>query len=100
MFILATGTWPFKSSAEMGKITIEAYKEQPKNFKRLGVYVVYGGEGVKTYTLYEIEEGKEYEGYKEMMEFITQYYEVEGYKITFEWLVPAAEALPMIGLKM
>lgn len=69
---------PFKSTAEMGKITVEAYKEQPKNFKRLGVYVVYGGEGVKTYTLYEIEEGKEYEGYKEMMEFVTQYYQVEG----------------------
>lgn len=51
-------TWPLSSSTDVGKVSVELLsKPLPEYLKRLGLYVVPGGEGVKEYALYEAERG-------------------------------------------
>jgi hypothetical protein len=90
MFFMVTETWPSTSSVELGKASIESISRPlPEFMKRLGNYVVFGGDGVKAYALYEAEDGKEREGYKEV---------VGRFKCNVEIVLPIDEALPLIGL--
>jgi hypothetical protein len=99
MFFMVTETWPSTSSVELGKASIESISRPlPEFMKRLGNYVVFGGDGVKAYALYEAEDGKEREGYKEVVGRFAQFMSVEGFKCNVEIVLPIDEALPLIGL--
>ena len=70
----------------------------PSYVKALDRYMTYGGDGVKAYVLWEVEKGKEQEGYKALMNQYAQFLNIEGYKVTLEPLLKAEEALPLVGL--
>jgi len=40
-----------------------------------------GGEGIRTWFVYELTKGHEEEGLKELVNYYTAYYEIEGYKV-------------------
>jgi len=99
MFLMITQTYPTKSVAEVGKVGMELLAKAPPPYvKRLGVYIAAGGDGMKTYILYEIEKGQVEEGIKELNKRYVAYFNIEGWKFTVEPLMTVEEALPLIGL--
>lgn len=102
MFILATNTWPGKYSTEVGKITIDSVKSNPLPdfLKRVGMYIVFGAEGLKSYALYDVDEGHEYEGYKDICNRFARFFPIEGFQTTIECLIPVEEGLNFVGLSM
>ena len=99
MFVMLTMIWPTKSSVEVGKVAVESLaKALPPYMERLGPYVAAGGDGIKAYTLYEIEKGHVQEGLIEVSKRMVPYFSAEGYKFTLETLLTVEEALPLVGL--
>ena len=99
MFFMVTQTYPTKSVAEVGKVGMELLAKAPPPYvKRLGVYIAAGGDGMKTYILYEIEKGQVEEGIKELNKRYVAYFNIEGWKFTIEPLMSVEEALPLLGL--
>jgi len=99
MFFMVTQTWPTKSTAQVGKVGVEALaKALPLYVKRLGPYIVAGGDGFKSYSLYEIEKGQVEEGIKELNKRFVAFFNIEGWKYTIEPLMSVEEALPLLGL--
>ncbi len=66
MLYLATSTFPLNSAVSVGKAYIEAISKQLNYVNRVGMWMCYGGEGVKTWFVYELTEGHEEEGLKEL----------------------------------
>ena len=103
--MIVTTTWfPVGKSSEVGKIFIEVLKQFPpdktiaKAIVRVGVRTT--KDGMKSFSIYEIKEGK-------LKEFMDNYYkqilmfsEIEGYSSEMEFYMSGAEALPLIGLEM
>jgi len=96
---MVTSTYPTKSAVQMGKVAVEILAKAPPPYvKRLGPYVTAGGDGIKVYTLWDIEKGHLEEGIKEVTKRMVPYFSIEGYKYTLETLLTVEEALPLIGL--
>ena len=105
MVMIVTTTWfPVGKSSEVGKIFLEVLKQFPpdktiaKAIVRVGVRTT--KDGMKSFSIYEIKEGK-------LKEFMDNYYkqilmfsEIEGYRSEMELYMSGAEALPLIGLEM
>ena len=105
MVMIVTTTWfPVGKSSEVGKIYLEILKQFPpdktisKAIVRVGVRTT--KDGMKSFSIYEIKEGK-------LKEFMDNYYkqilmfsEIEGYRSEMEFYMSGAEALPLIGLDM
>ena len=100
MYVISVITWPTKSTDEIGKAAVEALRNPPANVKRSGPYTIPGGDGIKSYSLWDIEEGHEKDGYKAIMDNYVPYLPIEGFKLTMEVVLPAEEALAMIGLSL
>lgn len=99
MLFMVTETYPTKSSAEAGKVAVEAYtKALPSYVKTIGLYLALGGDGIKSYALYEIEKGHVDEGYTGLLKVYVPFFNIEGWKFTVEPLLSVKEALPIIGL--
>jgi len=99
MFFMMTETYPTKSIAEAGKVAVEAYtKAPPPHVKTLGLYIAPGGDGVKSYALYEIEKGHVDEGYKGLLKVYVPFFNIEGWKFAVEPVLSVEEALPLVGL--
>ena len=97
MFLMITQTYPTKSVAEVGKVGMELLsKAPPPHVKRLGVYIAAGGDGMKTYILYEIEKGHVEEGIKELNKRYVAYFNIEGWKFTVEALMTPEEAVALL----
>ena len=105
MVMIVTTTWfPAGKSSEVGKIYLNVLKQFPpdktiaKAIVRVGVRTT--KDGMKSFSIYEIKEGK-------LKEFMDNYYkqilmfsEIEGYRSEMELYMSGAEALPLIGLEM
>ena len=100
MHIMYTVTYPLKSAKEVAKAFMEAIKNPlPDYISRSHVYNLYGGKGIKAYTIYEIEKGYEDEGLMEIAKRMTVYIDIEGFEITPEVVATSEEAIPLLGLE-
>ena len=75
-------------------------KPPPDYYKRIGPFVILTAEGVKSYLLYDVEDGREGEAYKYLADTYVTYRVVEGYSVVIEPLLTAEDALAMLGLKL
>ncbi len=99
MFFMMTQTYPFKSAAEVGKVGVKVLAKAPPPYvKRLGIYITAGGDGVKSYVLYEVERGHVEEGIKELSDRFALFFNIEGWKYTLEPLATVEESLARVGL--
>jgi len=96
---MVTMTYPTKSTVQVGKVAVGMLAKAPPPYvKRLGLYIAPGGDGIKNYSLYEIEKGQVEEGIMELNKRFVAYFNIEGWKYTIEPLMAPEEALAMIGL--
>ncbi len=103
--MIVTTTWfPAGKSSEVGKKYLEVLKQFPPD-KTIAKVIVRVGvrttkEGMKSFSIFEIKEGK----LKEFMDIaykqILMFSEIEGYRSEMEFYMSGAEALPLIGLEM
>ena len=101
MFFMAVSRWPLSSSEQVGKVSVELLKKpQQDYYKRVGPYVIPTAEGVKSYMLYDVEEGREGEAYKYLGDTFMSFRVVEGYSFVIEPVLTVEEALAMVGLKL
>lgn len=98
---MLTETWPSKSSVDVGKISVQILGRPLPSYVRMhGPYLAFGGDGIKSYTLYDVEEGHGEEWHKEMMKQLAELLGVEGFKATVEVLLSVEDALPLVGLSL
>jgi hypothetical protein len=100
MFLVGTVTYPPDKAVQMAKKFIKTTeKPLPPFIKRLHVLTAAGGEpGIKVLGIYEVDDAKIKEGIKEMTKNYAQYFDVEGFRYSVEVMVPAAEAIPLLGM--
>jgi hypothetical protein len=98
-------TWfPANKAKEVGKKLIEAASKYPPD-RTLTKTVLQAGlratkDGIKSYDIHEVKEGKYKEAIARISEVMLFYAEIEGYKYEIETLMSGVEAMPLIGLKM
>jgi len=63
---MTVSTFPLKSSVDLGKVFLEAVAKQLNYVNRLGMWVCYGGEGIKAWFVYETTKGHEEEGRRQL----------------------------------
>ena len=103
MFFMITSTYPPTKVSEVVKVFGKSLAEPlPSFLKRLHVLTAGGvGEpGIKTYSIFEADKGKEYEARAELTRRMAWFYHIEGWRYQIETLLTAEEAIPLLGIKM
>ena len=104
VYIMVTSWFPANKAKEVGKKVIEAASKYPPN-RTLTKTVLQAGlratkEGIKSYVVSEVKEGKYKEALARANETMLFYADIEGYVYEIETLMSGIEAMPVIGLKM
>jgi len=100
MFIVTTTTYPPDKAVQMAKKFIKATeKPLPSFVKRVSVLTTAGGElGMKVLGIYEVDDAKLKEGIIELSKYFVQFYDIEGFRYELEPMLPATEAIPLLGI--
>ena len=98
MIFVLTETWPVASSVEVAKEGVKLAGTPPLNMKMLGPYVVMGGDGVKDYAVYEVENGQADKALSEIIGRLSGLFRIPGYRASLEVAITQMEALPLVGL--
>ena len=104
VYIMVTVWFPANKAKEVGKKVIEAASKYPPD-RTLSKTVLQAGlratkDGIKSYAISEVKEGKYKEAIARTNEEMLFYAEIEGYKYEIQTLMSGVEAMPLIGLKM
>jgi hypothetical protein len=102
MFFMITSTYPPTKASEVVQVFGKSLAEPlPSFLKRLHVLTTGGaGEpGIKTYSIFESDKGKEYETLAELTRRMGWFYTIEGWRYQIETLFAAEEAIPLLELK-
>jgi hypothetical protein len=102
MLFMMTDTYPNTKSKEV----VEAFRKSmaeplPPYLKRVHVLTAFGvGEpGIRGYSIFEADKGKEYEGLAELQRRMASYFfNIEGFKYQIQPVFPAEEAIRLLGL--
>lgn len=101
MFLMAVQRWPMSASEKVGKMAVDLLRKTPPDYyKRIGPFATFTEEGVKSYLLYDVEDGREGEAYRYLTDVYATYRAVEGYSVVIETLLSIDEALALLGLKL
>ena len=98
MIFVLTETWPAAASVEVAKEGVKLAGTPPLNMKMLGPYVVMGGDGVKDYTVYEVEKGQADKALSEIVGRLSGLFRIPGYRASLEVAMTQMETLPFVGL--
>lgn len=98
MLLMVITSQPLKSTVEVGKVFAASLASPMSHVNTVGMWLAYGGEGVITYLVVELEKGFEDEGNKEIANILVKYYDIEGYKAQIIPVLKPEEALSMIGM--
>jgi hypothetical protein len=101
MYFMAVQRWPLSASEQVGKIAVDNLRKPPKDYyKRIGPFTMFTDEGIKSYFLYDVEDGREGDAIKYWADVYMSFKAVEGYSIVFEPLLAVDDALALLGLKL
>ena len=101
MLFLGISTFPgTKINAAASKMMEILVNDPPPDYIKRTYYVTFGGKGIKMYALYDIEEGKEAEGFKAVAKRNAEMIQsVEGMEVTFEAAMSIEDAFAAINTK-
>ena len=93
-------TYPPHKATEIGEIFVKVSSSLPKMLKRVAgsPYASSTENGITVYNLLKIKDEDLAEGIRQLTKYLSQYY-IEGFRYRVEIVLPAAEALPLIGIK-
>lgn len=96
MIFVLTETWPLAMAVEVWKKADLAEKLDQDRVKTNGPYVVMGGDGMKSYTVYELIEGHKHEAdthRSEILKRLKGKFSVPGYRASLEMAATQNEAM-------
>jgi hypothetical protein len=98
MIVMTRSIYPPARAVEMSKRFIKAGTNPfPPFMKRLYVLTsAVGAEGVEVVSLYDVEDARMPDAYKEFVKYFSQYFDVEGYRYEFKPMMTAQETIPLI----
>jgi hypothetical protein len=98
MFVVTNSVYPPIKAREVVAIFQKAAATPlPSFMKRVYVLTSPSEAGIKVMGIYEVDDGKVADGIKELTRYFVQFYGVEGFKFTFETMLTAQEAIPLLG---
>ena len=98
MFLVANVTYPASKQREMmGRFQKATALPLPSSLKRLYVLGTAGDAGMKVLGIYEVADDKVADGAKELFEYYSQYWDVEGFKYTLEPMWTAQETIALMS---
>ena len=101
MLYVLTETWPGVSSVEVAKESVRLLGMPLSSYmKMIGPFVVMGGDGMKCYTVYEVEKGQADKALSEIAGRLAGLFRIPGYRASLEVAITPAEALPLVGLSL
>jgi len=98
MFFMITTTYPPNKVGDAVQVFRKSLAEPlPSFLKRLHVLTPGGiGEpGIRTYSIFEADKGKEYDALAELNRRMAWYHNIEGIRYQIETLLTAEEAIPL-----
>lgn len=101
MLVMITMTWPTTSTIELAKAGIKNFQENPfPDFMRLTgpFYAVYE-DGLKAYSILEIDKGKEDEAFQILNKRLANYIPAPGFGWREERLMTMEEAYPLLNME-
>lgn len=96
MFVMVTCRFPPSKAFDVGKIY--AVRPAMPSFIKLRHVLVRSEGEIKIYALYEVEKGREWEGFKTIGNRFIANFSIEGYRFETECLLTIEEAAPLLGL--
>jgi hypothetical protein len=101
ILFMATTTYPGKSiSAAANKLIEIVTNDPPPDYIKRTYYVAFGGKGIKAYALYDMEEGKEAAGFRQISRRAADAMQsIEGYEIAYEVVMTLEEAFTAINMQ-
>ncbi len=98
MFIVSTSTYPpDKTTVIVEKFKKHAATPLPSYMKRTHVLTAAAGDsGSKVLAIYEVDDDKVADGIKELVKYLSNYFDVEGFRYTIEPMLTAQEAIPLL----
>jgi hypothetical protein len=99
MLFMVEATFPLKNTAEASKAFAEAMAKPQTHINRIGMWMAYGGDGMKTWFVCEIDKEHD-EGFKELGSRYTSYFNVEGYKVSIIPIIKPEEAIALLGASL
>ena len=99
MFIVGTTYMPPNKGTEVAKRFLQAVKPLPPFLKRRNVLVTAAGEEwFKALAICEVDDAKVADAIKELIKYVAQFIDIEGYRYQVELMLNAEEAIPLIGI--
>ena len=98
MVYMVITSYPLKSTLEAGKVFANSFASPMSHVKSIGMWVSYGGDGIATYSVLELEKGHEDEAMKELVSYFVQYYDIEGYQVDVIPVAKPEDALSILGI--
>jgi len=102
MKLMQITTFPLTSMAEAVDVFMDILVNDPlpDYVVRESFYSHWGGDGVKSYLVYDIEDGRTDEGINEIVRRNVKSASVEGYRIEAQVVLPMETALANLGRKL
>ncbi len=98
MLVMVKGTFPLKSSKQVGEAFVKSMEKPITHSNLIGTWLGYGGKGLEFWSVYELEKGYEEEGRMELIESEVQLYDIEGYKVDIVNVIKPEDALTLMGM--
>ena len=100
MLLMAIMTYPGTSAATVAKKGIEILTNDPyPEYIKRDYYYALTGDGIKTYVVADIEQGKEQEGLLNIMNRLVKLSSIEGFNAILEPLFTIEEAYASIDME-
>jgi len=96
---MVEATFPLKNADEATKAFAEAMAKPQTHINRIGMWMSYGGDGIKTWYVCEIDKEHE-EGFKELVNRYTPYFNVGGYKVNIQPVMKPEDAIALLGASL
>jgi hypothetical protein len=98
-YIMGTAWYPPDKAPEVGKILVKSMATPMKFIKSSHLYATSTEAGIKTVTIFQIENEKLADGLAEIVRLHNQYTSIPGFRFQIELMIRPVEAFSMIGLK-
>jgi len=96
VLFMVTTTYPLNKATEVMETFLKVAETKPPPYlKSRGFYNCYGGKGIKSYNIVEIEDAHIAEGAAELQRRLIPFNSIEGLEITFETLMTVRESIEL-----
>lgn len=102
MKVMQIATYPMTSMEEAVDVFLDiaANDPMPDYMTMESSYTHWGGDGIKSYMVYDIAEARADDGLNELVRRTVRFASIEGYKVESQMVLPLEAALSHLGKKM